>query len=136
MLAKRFKILDRWQITQRNRVLHCLLNSDCITKSKTYQLSYDYKLTWEKRAFHNLRISQYILYNCLIFLSLRNNENEYWTFSNREHFEQCFGNSFAKNQKHFSMNTFLFQFTDNKNARNSRNVGEFFFYLKQIGKNN
>lgn len=82
MLAKRFKILDRWQITQRNRDLHCLLNSDCITEVKP--VSCLTMLTWEKWAFHNLRIPKYNIssynhYDCFIFLSLRNNENEYQT---------------------------------------------------------
>lgn len=114
MLAKRFKILDRWQITQRNRDLHCLLNSDCITEVKP--ISCLTMLTWEKWAFHNLRIPKYNIssYNHYDCFSLFKKQWE--RISNRENFEQCFCNRFAINQKHFSMHTFLFQFTNHRNA--------------------
>lgn len=107
MLAKRFKILDRWQITQRNRDLHCLLNSDCITEVKP--ISCLTMLTWEKWAFHDLRIPKYNIssynhYDYFTFLSLRNNENEYQTV---KILKQNFCNRFAINQKHFFMHTFL-----------------------------
>lgn len=105
MLAKRFKILDRWQITQRNRDLHCLLNSDCITEVKP--ISCLTMLTWEKWAFHDLRIPKYIFLQSLRLFHFSLYKKQWERISNRENFEQCFCNRFAINQKHFFMHTFL-----------------------------
>lgn len=105
MLAKRVKILDRWQITQRNRVLHCLLNSDCITEVKP--ISCLTMLTWEKWAFHDLRIPKYIFLQSLRLFHFSLYKKQWERISNRENFEQCFCNRFAINQKHFFMHTFL-----------------------------
>lgn len=105
MLAKRFKILDRWQITQRNRDLHCLLNSDCITEVKP--ISCLTMLTWEKWAFRDLRIPKYIFLQSLRLFHFSLYKKQWERISNRENFEQCFCNRFAINQKHFFMHTFL-----------------------------
>lgn len=125
MLAKRFKILDRWQITQRNRDLHCLLNSDCITEVKP--ISCLTMLTWEKWAFHDLRIPKYIFLQSLRFFHFSLLKKQWERISNRENFEQCFCNRFAINQKHFFMHTFLFQFTSHRNA--------WIFFLNKLAKN-
>lgn len=139
MLAKRFKILDRWQITQRNRDLHCLLNSDCITEVKP--ISCLTMLTWEKWAFHDLRIPKYIFLQSLRLFHFSLYKKQWERISNRENFEQCFCNRFAINQSislciHFYSNLQIIEILEFFLNKLVKNTGKLYkIHLYALWKN-